>query len=117
MDIKDATQARPQGNTPVISDKGLQQEARSQNNQISASDQDTVQLTYEVKQLHALHEKMLEQPLQINHEKVAQLKQAIKDGTYKPKPESLAKMMIESELSLQSTLEKFDKLEKEEASS
>ena len=108
MDIKDTTQARPQGNAQVISDKGQQKEARPQNSQSHASDQDTVQLTYEVKQLHALHEKMLEQPLQIDHKKVAQLKQAVEQGTYKPNPESLAQMMFESELSLQSTLDKFE---------
>ena len=109
MDIKDTTQARPQGgNAQVISDSGQQKETKSQNNPVHASDQDTVQLTHKVKKLHALHEKMLEQPLQIDHKKVAQLKQAVEQGTYKPNPESLAQMMFESELSLQSTLEKFE---------
>ena len=107
MDIKDTVQTRPQGNAQVISDKGQKQESKPQTSQGHASDQDTVQLTYEVKKLHALHEKMLEQPLQIDNEKVARLKKAVEQGTYKPNPERLAQMMFESELNLQSTLEKF----------
>lgn len=107
MEIKDPGQARPQGQPQVITDK--KKPGQNQTNAQPASPySDTVELTDEVKQVHALHESIKQQPLKIDHKNVERLKQAIAEGKYQPKAEVLAEKIFQSELELQTTLEPME---------